>query len=264
MRISDLYETLGDEEGEPDDGCLLDEIVKFDCAEILDEYIRRTGAGITSNFTSADDQPEAVLADKRPLYLGLTVHGKKRKDLARKNDPNVVHHHDTAAIPLLWKAVQANAKSVVEYLCGDRPHAAYRFYYNTHNDELAERLRAVPDFGKVLPEWLGWKKSVTNDSPLSAAILGKNLELVKILFSKSPGFMASLLHERYVDSGPSVRCSSLMIPLRIKFLGHNALMIAVEVGADSNLVDYLLAKGVSPVETDQLRGSVVLHCVPRL
>ena len=33
-------------------------------------------------------------------------------------------------------------------------------------------------------------------------------------------------------------------------------MLAVNNGVDLNIVDYLLEKGVSPVETDHLRGFV--------
>lgn len=42
--------------------------------------------------------------------------------------------------------------------------------------------------------------------------------------------------------------------LRIKFIGYNALMVAVDVGTEPAMIDYLLAKSVSPAETDQVRG----------
>jgi hypothetical protein len=205
VRISDLYERLSDQ-AKLETGCLLSQIVNSDHAEILDEYIRRTGAGINIKDTGVSDGPETDTDKKQTLYLGLSVHGKKRKDLVRKNDPNAVAiHGDDGVVPLLWQAAVANAKSIVRYLCGDRPLAAYRFYASTHSDKLAEHLRAVPDLEQVLPEWLGWRASVTNESPLTSAILGNSLELLQTLLDKSPTLMAPLLRERYVNVSISIK-----------------------------------------------------------
>lgn len=38
-------------------------------------------------------------------------------------------------------------------------------------------------------------------------------------------------------------------------------MLAVDVGVEPVTVDYLLAKSVSPAETDHIRGWVILHIV---
>jgi hypothetical protein len=73
--------------------------------EILDEEIRRTGSGISVKATRMEGQPEVVIKGKRSLYLGLTVHGKKREKMAQKNDPTAAHKVDTENIPLLWKAM---------------------------------------------------------------------------------------------------------------------------------------------------------------
>lgn len=42
----------------------------------------------------------------------------------------------------------------------------------------------------------------------------------------------------------------------IKFIGYSPLMLAVEEDCEPALIDFLIAKGISLTETDQLRGCV--------
>jgi hypothetical protein len=196
IKIADLYKALPDPiEFGPN---LLLQIIIMDRPEMLDEYIRRTGLGI--NIMAAHKEGEEdvpVFNDKNKVYLGLSVHGKKRMDLAKKNDPNA-DHLDREDFPLLWKASLAGAQGIVDYLSGDRPLAAYRFYFSSSSEERAGKLRQTANLDQVLPEWLGWTINQLGESPLTAAVLGKNLALVKKLFAKSPRLMASALHERYL------------------------------------------------------------------
>ena len=48
------------------------------------------------------------------------------------------------------------------------------------------------------------------------------------------------------------------IVLSIKFLGINSLQAAVHLSVDTELVDYLLSRGVSPGEKDMIRGCAPL------
>lgn len=176
---------------------ILEVITQKDLPDMLDEYIRRTGLGINVNVTESDQEVSAV-NDKNKMYLGLTVHGKKRKDLAKMNDPNATH--TVITYPLVWRACLVNAHRIIEYLAGDRPLTAYRYYASTAGDELAHKIRRTPNLEKVLPEWLGWTKTELGDSPLTAAILGGgDLDLIKKLFNKKPKLMSSSLHETYVS-----------------------------------------------------------------
>ncbi|KAJ7815969.1 ankyrin repeat protein [Mycena olivaceomarginata] len=213
-----------------------------DRVEMLDEYIRRTGSGIKIQANS-QEEGEIVPAvnDKNKVYLGLNVHGKKRTDLAKRNDPDAAHTQDVVEFPLVWRAVFAGATKILDYLQTDRPLTAYKFYASSNSSETAMILRRTTDLAKVLPEWLGWSITPLGESPLTVAIASKKLDRVKYLFEKSPRLMASSLHER------------------VKFLGVNALMIAVQLGCESDLVDFLLAKSISPALTDQNRGWNIFH-----
>ena len=196
VHIANLYQTLPQViEMEKD---LLATILEEDQPDILDEYIRRTGSGIdmiSNKKDSGDTEVTAAVNDENKIYLGLNVHGKKRADLARANDPNA----DSASryeIPILWKAAKAKAKDVVEYLAGDRPFPAYSFYASTHSDERAIWLRRTTDLEKLLPTWLGWTVNNMGDSPFIAAIIGNDLDIIKLLFKKAPQLMATTVHQK--------------------------------------------------------------------
>ena len=197
VHIANLYQTLP-EEFEMEHS-IMDTILKEDQPDILDEYIRRTGSGIDMKSNRKDTEGPEVIAtavnDKNKIYLGLNVGGKKRADLARANDPDA-SYKEPFEIPILWEAVRANAKAVVEYLAGDRPLAAYRFYASTHSDEQAIWLRRVTDLDKLLPTWLGWTMNQMGDSPLMAAIIANDLDVIKLLFRKAPQMMAATTHQK--------------------------------------------------------------------
>ena len=196
VHIANLYQTLPEVIGL--DQYVLTTILEEDQPDILDEYIRRTGSGIdmaSNKKDSGDTEVTAAINDENKIYLGLNVHGKKRSDLARANDPNA----DTATgfeIPILWKAAKAKAKAVVEYLAGNRPLAAYSFYASTHSDGRAIWLRRTTDLEKLLPTWLGWAVTSMGDSPFIAAIIGNDLDVVKLLFQKAPKLMATTVHQK--------------------------------------------------------------------
>ncbi|KAG6805466.1 hypothetical protein H0H92_015279, partial [Tricholoma furcatifolium] len=85
---------------------------------MLDYYIRQTGQGVEIALDQSE-APSALTNDSNKIYLGLNVHGKKRSDLAKKNDPNATQDR-VSALPLVWIAAESGAKSVVEYLAGPR------------------------------------------------------------------------------------------------------------------------------------------------
>jgi hypothetical protein len=164
---------------------------------VLDEYIRRTGGGVDISAAHAESVDNQVVITKSKTYLGLNVHGKKRKDLAK--DPRTTTT-ETSSIPLLWQAAQMDATGIISYLAGDRPLAAYRSYSFSNSDDRADFLRHCQNLETILPTWLGWTISSLNESPLTGAVAGGGLKSVELLASKDPRLMASAFHDKSVLS----------------------------------------------------------------
>ncbi|KAG7089892.1 hypothetical protein E1B28_011526 [Marasmius oreades] len=89
--------------------------------------------------------------NRNKAYYGLNVHGKKWKDLARKNDPNANQEEPLVKPPLVWHAAVVGASRIVDYLKSDRPLEAYRYYAMCNSDQLAISLRRTTNLEKVLP-----------------------------------------------------------------------------------------------------------------
>ncbi|KAK0231589.1 hypothetical protein IW262DRAFT_1489758 [Armillaria fumosa] len=224
-------------------GKILTEIVKYDRPEMLDMCIRRSGHGISCVSVHGGEQEgfHHIVNDENRIYLGLNVHGKKRKDLARGSYPDADSSEDDST-PLVWRAALAGATKVVQYLGSRRPLEAYKFYSISHHDEKAIKIRHTPDLENVLYEWLGWKTNALGESPLTAAVLSSKFEMIKAMFDLKPK-----------------RLAKFVIHNRIKFAGLSLLMIALETRCGTDIVDLLLARGVDPVGADQIRGWNIFH-----
>ncbi|KAF8629466.1 hypothetical protein AX15_003428, partial [Amanita polypyramis BW_CC] len=220
---------------------LLRSVMSGDHPEMLDELIRRMGAGTDLRIVRREAKDAIPANDENRLYLGLKVHGRKRADLARKNDPKA--GPETHEFPLLWRALTLKAEKVVDYLSSERPYLAYRSYAMSHNDERAERLRSIDKLKDLLPEWFGFKTNSLGESPLTAAVLTGKVELVKILFAKHKYLMKVALREIYKPTNSNI--------LQVAVRGHRKDM-------DTELLDFLLAKNISPLETDS-NGSNIYH-----
>ncbi|KAF8905746.1 hypothetical protein CPB84DRAFT_1844751 [Gymnopilus junonius] len=260
VHIAKLYDALTPAQGlNPE---VLDLIIQQDQPDILDEYIRRTGGGIKTGgqkgaASSKDGEPEATVAtnDENRMYYGLNVHGKKRMDLARKNDPNAAEGNEKAEFPLVWKAARDRAKEVLGYLASDRPLAAYKFYGMSHSDAKAmwlrrmsskEALKVPGEAEKKLAVKLGWTINSLGESPLVAAIISRDIETVKALIKLQPALTNQALQTK------------------IKFIGFNMLHLAVRVNCDEKIMDHLLAKNLSPADRDSNRGWNIYHHICEL
>ncbi|KAJ3512423.1 hypothetical protein NLJ89_g3531 [Agrocybe chaxingu] len=258
VQIAKLYDslpqplTLGN--------AVLQTILEYDRPEILDEYLRRTGAGIDvgeAQKESSDTKPtQESTNDKSGIYLGLNVHGKKRADLAKKNDPNVGEAEEKEP-PLVWRAAEQKAKEVVSYLASDRPLAAFRFYASNYTDPKAALFNRIGaeeggELERRLPSWLGWTINTLGESPLTSAIIGGSVNVMKQIAKIQPKLFAQALQTN------------------IKLLGVNPLLLFVRISnlsgnrtpKDINeVVDFLLSKKISPLEKDSIRGWNIYHFI---
>jgi len=199
-RIANLYQTLSHPMEKSDQDSVLHTLLEEDRPEMLDLYIKRTGLGIDMEHARKHDEnpvPRAV-NDKNRIYLGLNVHGKKRADLASRNDPDAKSTRGSHYQPLVWRAAQRSAKNIITYLTSEKPLAAYRYYASTNTNERATWLTRTKELEKQLPIWLGWTTTTLGESPLTAAITGEQncVETLQLLFEVAPQLMATALQQR--------------------------------------------------------------------
>lgn len=201
VQISDLYKTLPDGNS-ANQNTVISSVLQNDRLEMLDELIRRAGAGIVVPQPAADaegnseEQPESSNPVRGP-YLGLTVHGKKRKDLATKNDPNAIQGQEEEVQPLVIRAALLGAHETLKYLHGSRPLSAYRYFTSTNSkDPRAKYLRTIPNLAQALTRLLGWELNILNESPLTAAIASNRFKTVQMLYELSPQMVESFLHTK--------------------------------------------------------------------
>ena len=161
---------------------------------LLDEYIRRTGNGIDvpqKKTGGTDDAPERP---KGKEYWGLNVHGKKRRDLAARGDPNV-WSNGGSRFPLVWRAAAFGGLDVLEYLKTDRPLAAYQYYFSMNPKEA--KKADLPALESSISELLGWCANPSNETALNAALHWRELNSFKKLLDLNPTLLKPYSQKRY-------------------------------------------------------------------
>ncbi|KAF9647522.1 ankyrin [Thelephora ganbajun] len=214
-----------------------DTFLRKDRAKFLDEYIRRTGRGIDvpQKTEGTEDAPQRP---KGKEYWGLNVHGKKRRDLATRGDPNA-RYNSGSSIPLVWRAAQCGALSVLEYLNTDRPLAAYQYYLSANAKEA--KNADLPALESSILELLGWCSNPSNETALNAAVQSGKLGPFEKLLELNPTLLRPYLHKRH------------------SITGQNLLLLAVRYSCTNEFVDYLMKQQkISPTEYD-LRSWNILH-----
>lgn len=199
IHIADLYKMLPEPQ-EPD-YALLQSIMTADSAELLDEYIRRCGAHIKLDESQedADAEQESTVTKKSKVYLGLNVHGKKRKDLAKAADqhaPNLAEQ----TTPLLWEAIRIGSTKIMAYLLSDTVWTALRYYATTSSSERALQLRRISDLKARLSGTLGLLPNANRESPMIMTCLSPDKEAVNILNALQalqPDEVKAFAHARY-------------------------------------------------------------------
>lgn len=173
-------------------------LVQKNHPEMLDEFIRRTGLGIDiegAGKSMGIAEPPKVVNDTNKVYLGIKIHGKKRVDLAMKNNPDAQPTRG-AVPPLVWRAAEAGATGILTYLASGKPLEAYRHYSAKNVVERATWIKSIPDLEKHLPGLLGWKITDFGVSPLTAGLLNGHPEVLEHLFSVDPKLMTAALQRR--------------------------------------------------------------------
>ena len=194
VQIADLYKALPKPLDLPHEMSIW--IMNNDRPDMLEELIRRTGAGIEIPEEELQDDEEHSVEDSKPkklpskTYLGLNVHGKKRKDLVQKSDPNAPTSQRKHEFPILWTAAQQGAMGCVKYLSTDRAVSAYQYYASTHNDERAQYLKSI---NSQIPARIGWKQDELNESVVTAAVIGDHLDILKAVVDMQPAQMQESL-----------------------------------------------------------------------
>ncbi|KAI0059307.1 ankyrin [Artomyces pyxidatus] len=241
VNIIDLYPAIGLSIWP---GATLSHLIQEDRPEMLDEFLRRTGAGIsiTVEVDEAGNTPaqKGVPKAEQRVYRGLNVGGKKMQQLPEPQGRRKIDIPNRYI--LLREAIHVGASKIVGYLAGPRPLAAFQHYAASHSDDRALYIRQIEDFESVLPKQLGWEINERNESPLTSAILYGQFDLLKKLFEYQPNMMTTAMN------------------LRVQFVGFNAFLTAAFSASSPEIIDFLLEKGCDPSERDA-RGWNVYHLV---
>ena len=174
--------------------------LREDRVKLLDEYIRRTGQGIgvPQKTEGTEDTPQHP---KDKEYWGLNVHGKKRRDLAAREDPNARDNgSDGWEAPLVWRAAQHGALGILDYLNTDRPLAAYQYYLSANAEEA--KKADLPALESSISKLLGWRSNPSNETALSAALRYRKLDSFKKLLELKPTLLKPYLHKKYASRAP--------------------------------------------------------------
>ena len=217
----------------------LERIIDRDASTLLDVFIRHSGLGIFVGRIENEATPKDVKIIPK-FYLGLSVHGKKRKDLA-KRDPHAPSEEREAA-PLVFRAAFNGANDILTYLNSDKPLAAYQAYMSTYKTAYrSELLSHIPDFASRLPKLLGILPNSRNETPVIGALVGTGgLKTVKHLLEVFPE------HRDVFLNGP------------VKHIGSTPLHVACSRKLEPEIFDFLVSEG-SDIRALDDGGWNILH-----
>jgi hypothetical protein len=224
----------------------LNNILHSDSPALLDLSIRKFGTGLAVSEEEEDDDPPGTEAIKKmpKTYLGLDVHGVKRKDLAKRSDPDAPQQADH--IPLLWSAANKGATKIIDWLATPAPLEAYKAFMSSASEEdgIAKALKKSNDLETQLPELLGFLPNGIGETAVFAALFPRleeerKLAVVKQLYKLSP-------HLKNTFTASRVKGSEVT---PILFICTN--------NCGKKLFDFFLNQGANPMDVDH-RGYVIL------
>ena len=207
----------------------LREACKLDRTDMLEEVIRRAGAGIPLEELAERNGPDKQTMSRG--YQGLTVYGKKRKDWARQgHDLAWQPEGDTRAPPLLLAALQGSLETV-EWLFSDTPMRAYHEFGASktvaENSRLKHLIQAPESCDRAVAKWLG----VQNELAIHCAVLGplgeRTCRLMQYLIRMSPASLEA--------KTPELGYTPLYLACLMDRMGFARVLI--EAGADQSVKD---------------------------
>jgi len=231
----------------------LKNIIQSDSPATLDLFIRKFGFGLGVEEEEVEveevDDPQVIEAMKEMprTYLGLDVHGVKRKDLAKRNDPDApprVYRPDHK--PLLWSAATEGATKVLDWLATPAPLEAYKAFISSASDEdvIAKALRKIDGLETQLPELLGFLPNELGETAVLAALVGhpkgeQKIATINQLYNLSPH-----LKNTFTAS-------------RVKGAEITPILVVCVNNYSKDLFDFFLSHGANPMDVDH-QGYVVL------
>ena len=226
-------------------------ILQSDSPVMLDLFIRKFGIGLGFSEEEDGDPQETGAIKKMPqTYLGLDVHGVKRKDLAKRNDPNAPQRMlQPSHTPLLWSAATSSATKIIDWLATRAPLEAYKAFISSAPEEnvISKALKKFNSIEAQLPELLGFLPDELGDTAVFAALCGeqeKRCGIVKQLYTLSP-------HMKNTFTASRVKGTELTPILFV-----SVVLVGVNK-CDKDLFDFFLSHGANPMDVNH-NGYVVL------
>jgi hypothetical protein len=227
----------------------LNNILQSDSPALLDLFIRKFGIGLGVTEEEEDDDPQGTDAVKKmpKTYLGLDVHGVKRKDLAKRSDPNAPQGGQRPDhIPLLWSAANRGATKVIDWLTTPAPLEAYKAFISSaaEEDGIAKALKKVDGLETQLPELLGFLPNEIGETAVFAALFPHQEEERRLAVAKQLYKLSPHLKNTFTAS-------------RVKGAEVTPILFICTNNCGKNLFDFFLSQGANPMDVDH-RGYVIL------
>ncbi|KAI0317674.1 hypothetical protein OF83DRAFT_1283227, partial [Amylostereum chailletii] len=117
-------------------------------------------------------------------------------------------------------------------------------------DVQARALKMMENLQGSLPKWLGWDINELDESPLTAAVVHNQLNVVRKMWEYRPELMLDAMDARTKFSGFNALLSAAW--------GSAVLSATWGESGGPEMIDFLLSKGCSPSERD-IRGWNIYH-----
>lgn len=222
------------------------QILESDSPALLEKMIREYGFGVPlrdeEEVTHEDGAEGEGTRSPSKLYLGLDVHGKKRKDLAKHGDPDAPSEWTPDHVPILWNAARKGSTKIVQWLASPASLDAYRTFMETSEDDRAKTLKRINGLESELPAILGRVPNAYGENAVWAALLGDG--------KKAPA-MVSLLYQLFPDLNKTFTHTA------VKNVELTPIGLVCVHNSPTELFDFFLSRGADVMALDS-RGYVSL------
>ncbi|KAG8899806.1 hypothetical protein FRC01_010362, partial [Tulasnella sp. 417] len=253
------------------------DILRIDSAAMLDAYIRRTGAGLLLPEPSVKDATTQLRHrdyNSRGRYLGLNVHGKKRREHGLYEWSRAFYQLETQApvglnvqgmrrwdrepdpwflpfsgprgeVGLAWQAASNQAIEVLDYLNSPNAIQAFKYYAENNTTDLATRIAKALQNTDDFPKMAGFFVNRLAETPVLATFWNT---------AKPDRILPTL--KKLMELQPKLTADG--IRLQIKPNRMSALFLLCTTKAPVEAFDWMLANGADPLLRDE-RGWNILH-----